>query len=1256
MRSRDLEDLPRRGKERRPPRRALNRQSARDILRRADWLDRPLIYWTGEPEERPRAELLQWRAARPLLEARLAGQPPGLYAPALSLEGVNPTISELGPVNERLIAVTTKGLLEARKHNPELASQVGDVAAWRAAIEARLSAVAAALRGAADLEAPAALALEGACWWLGPRRSRPSRRLSAGALRLRRDRAQSGHVAAAVALGRRGVRQGSLAALGRALSCWPLNLLTRVAADRDLLRASLAQVRAAPGLDAPEWAEVAWEFGLALPPGEALELPALLAALAGLLEIDASIAREPERREVALMEVIYQAAGAEEHRTPGLHPAHELSRLLDDMGAVVRAGFKRSAGEALPESTGLGPAVEALSARLLGAAVYVSKGDLYTALRGGAGSAGEALVDHLHAELDALDRGEVRPWRALGLGAAGRLAGAAARPALLGEVARWLDAARLAVPPLAGGGAHELSARALVAVAELCGDAAAADRAADRAAERGVERLAELSGPLLDYGRAALVGAGPGVWRRGPVAVYERLKNTAFTLESVVTSALPEDALRAAIDRGLLTSLYAINRRPAHVGALLLEDTAALGVPAEALRTQLGHWGALYSDELAPARGALRAWMLRCREALGLDWEQISELLSEVIDFATSDPEGATPARAAFLSEQAALLEAITAAVADFVALGAPERDGWSDAAEALGDAADLIDLAWRWRRAGRAPLPLGRALLEDWLADCRRALEAGEPSPEAVPGWRQPWTVAAALAPDHPAMRRLLKHLSDLERGRELRESWEVLRQHPELHGPLGEVIVVEHLRPRLVALLGLVPLLARLPEERHLESLKLPLLDPPALALPGWLRPEEEAALRALAWLQAEAGRPLPRRIRKALSREQDLAREHAALTARTALSDGAKLRVAKLEGWLADPRELRDWSRRELAEALAELRPQALLDAMDARLRGALRRHWLRRLRLGEAAGEPLEDAHWWNALRLMGSTDRNRRLLRQLLRRRAAGRYDWLDHPGNQAFLDRERAAGRRPEGWLAPLSLEVAVPDGVLRAVAETDPLKVLQMGNYFGTCLSVGGINEHSTIANAIEANKRVFYLLDGAERVLARQLVVLSRAGAVVGFRVYGAGSSDSEGDAGPWPQILFGRMTRALREGCGGRWPNAEEDARYYHADGSEELALFADWYNDGSVPCSWWLPLLDREGGRAAALARLEDDPEYSLSPMHLEASLQLVIDSGAAALPALETIAGHLSAGRLGFIARWADDAALRARAAALAEEE
>jgi hypothetical protein len=132
------------------------------------------------------------------------------------------------------------------------------------------------------------------------------------------------------------------------------------------------------------------------------------------------------------------------------------------------------------------------------------------------------------------------------------------------------------------------------------------------------------------------------------------------------------------------------------------------------------------------------------------------------------------------------------------------------------------------------------------------------------------------------------------------------------------------------------------------------------------------------------------------------------------------------------------------------------------------------------------------------------------------------------------------------------------------------------MGNFFGTCLSVGDVNAFSTVANACEANKRVVYLRDAAGHVIGRKLLVLTRGGRIVGFRSYGSrywvSSIDAlagKGGVPAWVTVALDAFCRSLADRCGATLhPLTEESMKADPAAGAK-LALFARWYDDGHEP---------------------------------------------------------------------------------------
>ncbi|MFH0836777.1 MAG: hypothetical protein V1870_01485, partial [Candidatus Aenigmatarchaeota archaeon] len=76
--------------------------------------------------------------------------------------------------------------------------------------------------------------------------------------------------------------------------------------------------------------------------------------------------------------------------------------------------------------------------------------------------------------------------------------------------------------------------------------------------------------------------------------------------------------------------------------------------------------------------------------------------------------------------------------------------------------------------------------------------------------------------------------------------------------------------------------------------------------------------------------------------------------------------------------------------------------------------------------------------------------------------------------------------------------------GDVTVYTEQDMLKILQMGNYFSnSCLALGKGNTCSTVANAVDINKRVLYATMNGE-VIGRKLIALNDDGEIVQFRTY--------------------------------------------------------------------------------------------------------------------------------------------------------
>lgn len=132
--------------------------------------------------------------------------------------------------------------------------------------------------------------------------------------------------------------------------------------------------------------------------------------------------------------------------------------------------------------------------------------------------------------------------------------------------------------------------------------------------------------------------------------------------------------------------------------------------------------------------------------------------------------------------------------------------------------------------------------------------------------------------------------------------------------------------------------------------------------------------------------------------------------------------------------------------------------------------------------------------------------NRRALKRLLFAIRTGNHDYRDlHPANRSWLEKKTDLDLRE--WTRAetdrFSVEIeGTTDPAIRL--EDDPQEELKMGSYVGSCLSIGGCNQHSAIANTLDINKRIAYLRDESGKVLARQLLAISEEGELVPFDVY--------------------------------------------------------------------------------------------------------------------------------------------------------
>jgi len=251
---------------------------------------------------------------------------------------------------------------------------------------------------------------------------------------------------------------------------------------------------------------------------------------------------------------------------------------------------------------------------------------------------------------------------------------------------------------------------------------------------------------------------------------------------------------------------------------------------------------------------------------------------------------------------------------------------------------------------------------------------------------------------------------------------------------------------------------------------------------------------------------------------------------------------------------PRALRDQraGRRVLSDAQvachqAKLR-QRLPEIRLAAIRSAVIAHLERSIGLQRTTREALE------ALELLQQAEGNRRGLRRFLRAHLAGDPDYLlRHPATVAWA--RRHPGIDLATWTRGIDHHFTTGGRAVSIRLERDPLEVLKLGTYVGSCLGLGGSFACSAAAVVLDINKQVLYARDDRNAVLARQLVAISDDDQLVPFSVYPLSTA---------PGLLraFREVDRQLAAALAIEQVSA--DQRY-----SIENILSQEWWDDGAWP---------------------------------------------------------------------------------------
>lgn len=147
---------------------------------------------------------------------------------------------------------------------------------------------------------------------------------------------------------------------------------------------------------------------------------------------------------------------------------------------------------------------------------------------------------------------------------------------------------------------------------------------------------------------------------------------------------------------------------------------------------------------------------------------------------------------------------------------------------------------------------------------------------------------------------------------------------------------------------------------------------------------------------------------------------------------------------------------------------------------------------------------EKENWEHALQLLNWVDTNRRGFKNFLKAYFGGDNHYVEnHPETKKWFAKHKNINK--ELWnQGILFCRRTEKYGPVRIELESDPLEILKMGTYVGSCLSLGGHYAYSAVAVLLDLNKQVLYARDSNGKVLGRQLVALSEKDELVCFDVY--------------------------------------------------------------------------------------------------------------------------------------------------------
>ncbi|MGV7220981.1 MAG: hypothetical protein ACQ9MH_05635 [Nitrospinales bacterium] len=147
---------------------------------------------------------------------------------------------------------------------------------------------------------------------------------------------------------------------------------------------------------------------------------------------------------------------------------------------------------------------------------------------------------------------------------------------------------------------------------------------------------------------------------------------------------------------------------------------------------------------------------------------------------------------------------------------------------------------------------------------------------------------------------------------------------------------------------------------------------------------------------------------------------------------------------------------------------------------------------------------EDENHMHTLQFLNVIEENRRPIKRFIKALHEGKSDYLEtHPVTQKWITRHKIIPLKK--WTSGFNFTGDTEKhGTVTITLEQNPMEVLKMGTYVGSCLGLGGDYSYNAAATVLDINKQVLYARNSENKVVGRQLIAISKKNDLVCFEVY--------------------------------------------------------------------------------------------------------------------------------------------------------